>query len=283
MASANWLSRIFKPSYLLGFLLLFLLTLCSVYVFWQMGIFFPSSPPSKEQLLKQTDWITFFGVMAAIAGWIVNSIVTIRNSIKQHTINALLDSRLSSTYIESARIVNKVFLSAEFLFPVDKNQLKEGSAQAKAMPHLSYMLNYLEFVAVGIRYGDLDELLMKKTLRGMACNLWLVAKDYVIEQRKNVNHPIKKGFIANIWTKVQARITPNHKTLPAKNDLLYEHLEWLANRWHLPHKTRPTKTGGKSNIDPSDIEGKTKLSVSVGSVKRQLTRQAPNVPKKSTQ
>lgn len=43
-----------------------------------------------------TNWLFLFATFLAVVGWITTAIVNLRNSIKQHTINTLLQSRLST-------------------------------------------------------------------------------------------------------------------------------------------------------------------------------------------
>jgi hypothetical protein len=121
--------------------------------------------------LDQREWIILLGVYGGVTGWLISSIVAIRNSIRQHSVNILLQSRLSQTYVERASLVH-----ARYFHPMGIRCLTEDEMQSNApeaqLPALRYVLSYLEFIAVGIRYGDLDEKLMRRTLRGLVCNLY---------------------------------------------------------------------------------------------------------------
>jgi hypothetical protein len=86
---------------------------------------------------------------------------------------------------------------------------------------LRYLLNYFEFIAVGIRYGDLDEKLLKNTLRGILCGVYEAAGPLVTQRRQ-----------APAGSKAEKSKT-------------FEHLEWLYTRWHIPalqrqEEARPT-------------------------------------------
>ncbi|MBB3178746.1 DUF4760 domain-containing protein [Variovorax sp. Sphag1AA] len=121
--------------------------------------------------LEKGQWILLFGVVAAIVGWIISSMVAIRNGIRQHTINILLQSRLSQTYMEQAMIVHMRYFHRHGMRYLTEEEIETDSPDAR-LPSLRYVLSYLEFIAVGIRYGDLDEKLMRRTLRDVVCSLY---------------------------------------------------------------------------------------------------------------
>ena len=121
--------------------------------------------------LDQREWVILLGVFGAITGWVISSIVAVRNSIRQHTMNILLQSRLSQTYVDRATLVYE-----RYFHPLGMRHLTEEEVHTNApeaqLPALRYILSYLEFIAVGIRYGDLNEKLMRRTLRGLVCSLY---------------------------------------------------------------------------------------------------------------
>ena len=80
---------------------------------------------------------------------------------------------------------------------------------------VTYLLNYYEFIASAIRYGDLDEKLLKESLRGMLCNTYELTRDLISYRRTKSRMP---------------------------NLLLYEHLEWLYLRWFIHEYQRPVLT-----------------------------------------
>lgn len=176
-----------KPSSLLGFLLIFVIFFLLLFLGWEFCwsntyLFFKYPPPK----LNVANWLFLIGIVAAISGWIFTAWVTVRNSIKQHTINTLLQSRLSVVYMENANKFNKSFydkddkpviITVEDLTNQDK---KEALASAR------YLLNYFEFIAVGIKYGDLHSGLLKDSLRGILSNAHEICKD-MIKHRQTTN------------------------------------------------------------------------------------------------
>jgi hypothetical protein len=148
--------------------------------------------------------------VAAVAGWIFSAMVTIRNSIKQHTINTLLQSRLSATYMENARAVSlRYFGHSGNLYLLTAEEAQAPQPDYK-LQELGYLLNYLEFIAAAIRFGDLDEKLMRMTLRGMLCNTYEVARVLIESNRASLPHAQGKA------------------PAPSKT---FEHLAWLYGFW----------------------------------------------------
>lgn len=152
-----------------------------------------------------TKWLAFLGGWGAIVGALTSARIAIQNTVKQHTITTLLQMRMSETYMLRAQEVSKRYLTAGGIFLVTPEEAKNSPPEAK-ISELSYVLNYLKFIASAIRYGDLDESLMKESLRGMVCNNFETAHDLILHKRTD---GMRSG----------------------RNPNLYEHLEWLYRRW----------------------------------------------------
>lgn len=217
MAWVNLQFTLKKPSNLLGFLFFLIPIAGCTLVYWEKtGILFgmPRLDFDKGHAL------VILGTFVAAEGWIVGALVTLRNSVKQHTINTLLQSRLSATYMENVRAVNVSFTGPNGeLIPLTKAEV-ENPPRGVNLGALSYVLNYLEFVAVGIRHGDLDEGVLKSSLRGIVCSTFCVSKELIEIRRAEV--------------------------VPASKARTYEHLCWLHQRWcadaQLPPRiARPVK------------------------------------------
>jgi len=132
--------------------------------------------------LEIKNWPLTVGVFTAVIGWMVSAWVTLRNSIKQHTFNIWLQTRCSAKYMEHAEQIN----SAYFARNAGDSQLDMTTADVTLKQSALYVLNHSEFIAVGIRTGDLDEMMVKQTMRGMMCGLYEFFRDYIEqEQQKN--------------------------------------------------------------------------------------------------
>lgn len=198
---------LYRPSKLLGLLLFAVLALYILAVRWVVyfpeEIWFGVKAPSE---LGAQHWLASAGVVSAICGWIVAGMITVRNSTKQHTMNLLLESRLSPTYMQYANAINSNFFEpcgTPRMVPIGAYIEGESEDQYRA---LTFILNYFEFVAVGIRCGDLDERIVKNTYRGIFINLVTISDRIICHQRRDDGKTVGKP-----------------KCL--------EHLLWLDRRW----------------------------------------------------
>lgn len=141
------------------------------------------------------NWLFAIATFSALVGWIVTSVISLRNSTKQHTINTLLQSRLSAPFNQHALELNKVFESAAV-----KAEDITDATKADGIRAMKYMLNYHEFIAVGIRSGDLDHDVVKNSLRGIIVSLYDQARVYIEPKR-------------------------------AADKRKFEHLAWLYEKW----------------------------------------------------
>lgn len=149
--------------------------------------------------LSQQSIITMGSIVAAVTGWIITSWVSLRNTKRQHTITVLLQSRLSQAYQQRMK-------DAIAIYPVTPNLTLFQECdlncpeKKEAIEGIKYLLNYFEFIAVGIKYGDLDEKTLRQSMRGILNTLVTISDIYI-------KYSIKKY------------------------PLVYEHLLWLNNKW----------------------------------------------------
>lgn len=125
------------------------------------------------------NWIVAGGVLFALLGWVVTAFVSLHNSIKQHTINVLLQSRLSTAFQERYKQLTVEFCPRPK--EIRKVTLQDISNPEKrdALSGLQYFLNYYEFIAVGLKQGDLDEKLLKECVSGIVSRLYDISEEYI--------------------------------------------------------------------------------------------------------
>jgi hypothetical protein len=101
-----------------------------------------------------------------------------------------------------ADVVNRNFIAPDgSLRPLLQAELEVQSDATQAkLNSLRYILNYIEFISVGIRYGDLHESLLKSSLRGIVLNAFRFSEAYIKHSQK-------------------------------ANTKAYENLVWLKDRW----------------------------------------------------
>ncbi|EGY53161.1 DUF4760 domain-containing protein [Neisseria shayeganii] len=120
-------------------------------------------------------------------GWLWSSFVAIRNHVKQHSMNILLETRTSAVYMENAKKINEVLRCPE-------------KSLADVRVEISYILNFLEFVAIGIRQNDIDE---------------------------HIFYQAWRGFLNNVIKRFRPVIDEVQVSRPS----VWENLLWLNNRW----------------------------------------------------
>jgi hypothetical protein len=165
-----------------------------VFVVWQLV-----APRGTWGTLKAEHFLAAVGVMAAVCGWLIAGIINLRNSIRQHTISTLLQSRLSATYMQYADKLSKHYGDYEARKAANPAMSEDATDNADILA-LRYILNYFEFISIGIKRGDLDEAMLRDSLRGILL--------------KNVQ-------ISMPWIKREQ----------LQNSHLYENLLWLYQRW----------------------------------------------------
>lgn len=147
--------------------------------------------------------LILLGTLTAVLGWLFTNRGQDLNSRRSHSIQTLMSSRLSEAYANHSNHATKVYTSlkekhgeAYNLSLQDYSELEQLERNA-----IIYQLNYFEFIAVGIRYGDLDENLIKNTLKSII----------------NTNCVFFQNII---------------KDKQSKSPSLYEHLTALNKRWN---------------------------------------------------
>ncbi|NII07226.1 DUF4760 domain-containing protein [Luteibacter anthropi] len=174
---------------------------CSCY-FLVTGVV--SSGTSGLKLLDIPTLLVAIGV--ASTGWYVSSQLTRRSQRTSHAVSLVLGSRTNGEFQKHNDRVRRYLPDKNFLDAVDEKffgplalrkayetylATKSAEAlfdlkQAKAIESIKYMLNYYEFMAVGVRLGDIEDRILYDTIGGSVCALhdrtekirkWMVAPD----------------------------------------------------------------------------------------------------------
>ena len=218
----------------------FLYTICALFAFCTICIFllilmplasasvssvyaqFPETPaPQYSAFSTATGTIVAaISVIAAILTFWFSTRAARHAQRKQHTITVLLETRLSSEFqgtIEKRRAHFPEYTDVSF---EDWDQARKATAPADATPEvihaqkikrdsalaLTTLLNYYEFLAVGITEGDLDEDMLKKTLRSIMCNLVDDSRHLIAGMQKvNPNTYEHLTILYGQWRKTDAR------------------------------------------------------------------------------
>lgn len=157
--------------------------------------FNPETYKKRNGTVMSTENAILIAAVLATLGWLYTGRRARNLARKQHSMNLLLQASFNndmrnalhelSPHLRACKIPN---VESE----QDENILKK----------LRFLLNHYEFVAAGIRNGDLDEELIRDSERGTILTLFECSKDY-IESLRNTR----------------------------RRRAIYEHLEWLHKRW----------------------------------------------------
>lgn len=172
---------IFNPNRLLRLMLLMMWLLFFGFILLEKDVFKGRWIHQFQVGMSKQDWLPTLGVLLAATGWITSAIVTIRNSVKQHTINTLLQTRLSATYQENAADARTGIKGHTPENPAPLAKIK-GTPETQSA--VEYLLNYIEFMAVGIRHGDLHEAVLKDSMRGIVTRFTAISEEYIVDVRK---------------------------------------------------------------------------------------------------
>lgn len=188
--------------------------------------------------------ITIIAATVAVIGWIFTSRVQIINAIKGHTMQVLMSSRTSSIYAEKVDEAMKLRKTLEQEFKdtgsadevvklTKERYLLLNSAERSAV---HYLLNFLEFVAVGIRQYTLDEEFMKSSLRT------------ILNSNYRLFHPVIEHL----------RNVDNHT--------VYTQIELLHKRWDEAHHEKCSKCNEWHKLADKKMSWKVKYQIQINLV-----------------
>jgi Domain of unknown function (DUF4760) len=142
--------------------------------------------------------VALLGVVAAIATFLLSAQANRHAQRRQHTFTMLLETRLSSEFRETMQRRRAVFPEYMDLTFEDWDQARRADARHGTEAHraearhmnegawaLISLLNYYEFLALGIESGDLDEPMLRRSVRGIMCSLVDDARHVIAQLRRN--------------------------------------------------------------------------------------------------
>lgn len=137
------------------------------------------------------------GAAAAVIGWLFTTRAQAIDSTKANTMNILMESRFSDEYARNLKATTAIFTSQRNLNGDNCTLSVQNYAalSPSQLDSIHYMLNYFEFIAVGIRCGDLDEVFMKKSLRSIILTNYHFYKAIIEERQKKVASALE-NFVA---------------------------------------------------------------------------------------
>ncbi len=151
------------------------------------------SPDSYSKILNLVP--VMVAIWAAGLGWFVHFKLSTLAHRTNNSFAMTMETTRSTEFLKRQEIVSKHFPPGTQEIPKEYHAYFKGSAlrdalnaqprvqddihRAQAMHALKHMLNFYEFMAVGIKMGDLDEELLYQTNCVQVVNLFTRAKSYV--------------------------------------------------------------------------------------------------------
>jgi len=131
------------------------------------------------------------------AGWWV----TLYIARRQNTLNIINTSRLSETYTNQVNTLTKVYPQGVQI-PYEHMEIRDDDNIFRAIRAESYILNYFEFITIGIKQGDFDEKLCREYFCGIF-NSQLFKSENFIKFHHKRDPKIYEYFIqyAEKWSK----------------------------------------------------------------------------------
>jgi len=131
---------------------------------------------------------TFVAVAVAAIGWGFGAWFSYRNSQLQHTINVIFTRFAQTPFSENTkRFHGKFGYEIEPRITLAEIKRLENSTEEDqaAAQSAKFLLNYYEFIAVGVLRGDLDLNVVESTLRGNMMFLFEKTAPMINEARKS--------------------------------------------------------------------------------------------------
>lgn len=130
----------------------------------------------------ETKHISALGVCVALATFIWNAQRSRVQQRKQHTINILFQTRLSPEFRENLAKRKRYFQEGEavsyqiyndYLTAQRDTEISDDEAihRRESAEAIRSLLNYYEFIALGVSRNDLDEDMLRGSIRGIMCAL----------------------------------------------------------------------------------------------------------------
>jgi hypothetical protein len=135
----------------------------------------------------------FVAIWAAAVGWLIHFKLTNKSHRTNNAFSIIMETRKSPEYLARVKLIAKHFppgtrdipqgyeayFDSERISQALKSDDDVAKERAEAVLALKYILNYFEFMAVGIRVGDLDEDLIFDTVNTTVCSLYARANRYI--------------------------------------------------------------------------------------------------------
>ncbi|MDF2416036.1 DUF4760 domain-containing protein [Acinetobacter beijerinckii] len=194
-----------KSYYHLDQMIAFTITTIILFLIWNNfypEVNFLGLKIDKSTTLLDDKILTFLGIAFAVIGWLYAGRFQFISSIKNHSIQILMNARLSESYTEKFDNITK---TVEKLKQTRNNknsliEFKKLNVQEKL--DLRYVLNFYEYIAIGIKNNEFDEFLLRQMMKSQLINTHTYFEHY-IEYLRNEQPTALNNFseLAIRWKK----------------------------------------------------------------------------------
>ena len=161
--------------------------------------------------VQRTEHLLMWAAFLATLGWIYTNYVNVLNLRRSHTMNVLIQMRNSAEFQRHRLNVSTRFPIGKPVTQGDVASLKQERADPSAykdnkipvMDSIVYLLNYYEFISVGVRTLDLDEHMIELTLRSILVTYFAHVSP-IIDDRRSENPNVFTNYVALV-TRFQKR------------------------------------------------------------------------------
>lgn len=129
---------------------------------------------SKDTTFFNDKFITFLGISLAVVGWLFTVRSQLITNMKNHSIQTIMNARLSDCYNEK---FDRIYAILENEKSLTLENYEAFTSDHKSVVH--YILNYYEFIAIGPRYNEFDEQIVKSMMRSQILKTYITFEEVI--------------------------------------------------------------------------------------------------------
>jgi hypothetical protein len=178
--------RPFAPVLITALVIVILCAFTDSEIFLKIGF----SNPNPNEYPLFTAAVGLIAVAVAAVGWAFAAWVAHRNSRLQHTINIVFTRFAQAPFADNLKRFHKTFgfdpLPRVTRADIEHAERPEASDEERdAAQAVKFILNYFEFISMGVLKGDLDIEVIRRTLRGNMLYYFDKTAPLIVEARKS--------------------------------------------------------------------------------------------------
>lgn len=157
----------------------FVLITCVLFLTWNSIFYeylFLGLKVSKEDILFDDKLIAFLGICLAVVGWLYTTRSQLLTSMKSHSIQTIMNARLSDCYNQK---FDRIYVILKDHKTLSLQHYETLSTEEKSIVH--YILNYYEFIAISIRFNETDEEIIKSMTRSQVIQTYKTFEEVILD------------------------------------------------------------------------------------------------------